>query len=60
MEFSRKLREYKTLYSLHSTLVFNESARQAFVDSAPYVAHIVERIFVSNKALAAAESNLVI
>jgi hypothetical protein len=45
MEFSRKLREYKTLYPLYSTEIIRSSTQKAFVESAPYVVKIVGSIF---------------
>jgi len=44
-EFSRKLKEYKTLYRLHSTILFNKSARDAFSISLPIVAKVLAAQF---------------
>lgn len=46
LEFSRSLKEYKTLYPVYTTMLISESAEQAFLDSAPYVAKLISAVFI--------------
>jgi hypothetical protein len=45
LEFSRRLKRYKSLYYLYSTTLFSKSTHEMFASTAPYVARLAVAVF---------------
>jgi hypothetical protein len=48
MEFSRRLKRYKSLYYLYSTTLFSKSTHEIFSSSASYVGAVIDAMFTGN------------